>query len=961
MAGQSRTPAHLITERTSSRRALDRHDGSSNHSEVGLRRQQSIRFTGPQARSRRELEPRMSDAETSTSFTYERLSATGKSDSRRTDSTFSDTYKVLQESQLQQRNIPSSKRHYTSESHGSSVHPPRGKLRKSKSMFAPSDFPQISHGHGVMSEHSRAAVPHSSYEALDKENKPSPNSATSALRAPKSMSFLRNRRENPSSQGSVYIDSELMMPFSKYMSPDPLQSRPRISSRPSLFFRSKTKRSESTMALRKSMRDCSNNTGLSSAFSGDSLYVPKNGSSLRSTARKVSKSFKNKIKGLFGRKSSEIGSLDQDISPQETENESICQTDMPMVREEASMSRGPSRLASLHPVPPCQQPRSRQGSLEQTEPDHSLVNEDKSRVTSWTDSVTETIGSQPRAADWDRQRLSVITENGMHGPSPQKDGQEAFSANSRLVVDSQRIYSALMKRASEATAEEAGGRLSSLDEFRSSGKPPLRTSSVDQAVSAKWSPPTIRCVQEEDDVFQDSKEGVQGDPPGEKGQPEQQGAIDDSLSSRVISGAKSSTSSRQDSDRVKPMSNRNSVFFASPSNHLFRTTSPFRRVLQENMRSSQENERVQSPETEPRYMGSLSSIMLPSRRPSTTASERNELGPYAESVYSSTTDDKPEIKKTLPLVERFPDPPRTHVREETVIDDSPDDLDDWTNHRVASNASSVEWKKVLSAKASGQEGRDTLRRVDTKIPSVPGHRREATEIDSPMEGIQEPDHNKTPSHIVQLQKTSSSTQSHSSRHAISLSPSRKDHQSEFPFPRDLAKLPPPPVPWKKDLHPAPSLPYIKGSEAKGEMWGYGEAMPLSASMGTVNSPESPKRDEAMRKRRARAHAARESPSTKSSPGLTAAVEKQFGKPGSRGQRSNWNRMEGSPSPSTIWARPGLHEKMTSENRLSGSDLSPGSLGSKQMVDTFLNSRKRGMLGSRLSTEGDSESSPGAFI
>ncbi|KAK4032184.1 hypothetical protein C8A01DRAFT_41379, partial [Parachaetomium inaequale] len=131
---------------------------------------------------------------------------------------------------------------------------------------------------------------------------------------------------------------------------------------------------------------------------------------------------------------------------------------------------------------------------------------DGSSLTSWAHSGPSTLTSQEQQQwrEWEKQRLSVIRENGAHVPSPSirrrvlgsglfqpPDGGTENPVAPRPMVDSQRIYSALVKRMQAMNTEVAQGL-----EDRSEGLDSERSALVDEDGERKSSetPDTIRRV-----------------------------------------------------------------------------------------------------------------------------------------------------------------------------------------------------------------------------------------------------------------------------------------------------------------------------------------------------------------------------------------------------------------------------------------------------------------------------------
>lgn len=658
----------------------------------GLKRQKSIRFAGPGARPRRNLASRATDQQFSLSHSVSKLSMTDttvlhprahSSFSRNRDSSFT----LASESPL----------HSLATKHGGlaadddagplSYSQSYRQVRKSRSMFTSSDqFDSMFRDGGANEPQVQAPPPRSRYAALNKENEPTPTpiSNTPSLRAPKSTSFLRSRRDQSSSKSDNRPDSNLAVQLARGKFKEQAEGdQSRLKSQPSYFFRSKARRTESSLGLRKSLRYSSNNSAaLSSAFSGDSLNVPKGGS-LRKTARKVSSTIKTKFKGIFGRKTSENSTLARDF-----DDESSFNIPIPSASEEPSISRGPSRIASLQAMQPCQQIKSCEGSIESCDEEEKQSVDERSRVTSWTDSVTNTVASQSACSEWERQRLSVIKENGMHFSSPAINRtavNRGVMVGMSAPVDSQQVYTALMQRANEIQQREDQARTQSIEEIRSHGIAPPRSSSVDQIETFPASPPTIRCVDSNDrDVFKDKnstpREGLphstsrsnssdcdqrDRDTPADyykrpESPPRPVFAAEDAPSEWQSSNDMEHHQKWADYERSRIV-NRSSAFFSSPANHFFRAQSPFRRALQENMKAVL-NPQCGNTIGETGYLGSLSDISLPSRHTSIAGSDTVGKQGDDESVYSTNEDGEeyPRGRDSGYLVDRFPKPPLSH-------------------------------------------------------------------------------------------------------------------------------------------------------------------------------------------------------------------------------------------------------------------------------------------------------------
>ncbi|KAI1206713.1 uncharacterized protein F4807DRAFT_437984, partial [Annulohypoxylon truncatum] len=535
--------------------------------------------------------------------------------------------------------------------------------------------------------------------------------------------------------------------------------------------------------IRKSMRDVSNDTILING------KIPKDGS-LRNRARKVSHNFKHKLKSLF---SLVKGDSDKEVfPPQQIEASKSHVTDDDYMRinefqfdsrsDEAAISRVPSGVPSLHAVPSHQQLRSRQGSVESLRSERRASDE-RSRVTSWSNSDTNTINTlSSRKGEWERQRLSVIKENGMHvsSSSARYPGVAAHVTNTNnsphsipppipiqpATVNSQRIYSALMKRLSDTSKHSKGNELKrkkTVDNLITAAAVPPRGSSQHHEGRGPNSPATIRYVVSDGLSNTSSTRTIERKPvansrrvkaePSESPSPVGTSSTKPGIpsSASMLLGDEASKSLNTDGWKspiprieeptppARALSTRSSAFFASPTCHLFRTRSPYRRALQDSIKAESQNTHLRSPECNP-WMRSLTS--LPIRCPSTCDTELDMKMQYAESVYSST-DDLGTGSSTDPsnVADKFPKPPNNVHGDATIFLSPPvyrPTPPSLAKHRVTSSTSSVEWKTWLSANVSKLEGTGTPDRTESGVleytiprtaPTRPsGHIREKAQI-----------------------------------------------------------------------------------------------------------------------------------------------------------------------------------------------------------------------------------------
>jgi hypothetical protein len=666
----------------------------------------------------------------------------------------------------------SSDERYTAEDDIASVPSSYRRLRKSKSMFT---------NHTAEPSH-KDSGPH--HPSASTNQLPSPaNSRSQAprsdenippqLKTPRSMTFLRDIRSN---FGTVFRTDDTGAATPRTDGVYENKERPStLRNKSSRFLRPKVPPAD--RGLRKSMREASN--GTISTF--DKTAKDR---SLRYKARKVSRGFKHKLKNLFGLAR---GHGDEPTVPQQhieaqrphifglDELEDDTEYEVPdLTTDEGARSYIISRMPSLHVVPSSQKLRSRQGSIESIRGEQQ-VSDERSRVTSWSNSDTNTTTSvNSGRAEREKKRLSVIKENGTHVCSSSAQFPTVFEQASSSTAslrpppkvlpvstsaDGPRIYSALMKRTSQSKQSQASEleRKSSVDDFMKAGTVPQRKSSLRPRRLGGSIGSTIRYVAPESESESESSEATKSSHMGDVGRngsptatglrhplctatrPTQENLSRPSTS-RIYTNAK--VAEHRDSDTKfqltaaesdtpglgQPLSSRSSAFFGSPTRHLFRTQSPFRRALQDRIQTEANEEPKDPPDINP-WMRSLSN--LPIRRPSLCGSDRDIKICYTESVYSTNTDDYPARKPSLASpVNDFPGAPAIHG-EATIFADSSGLTGSSSlprKQRVSSSSSSVEWKTWLSSNVSkleesttAQTGNDGLK-YDLSSAYVTGNR-----------------------------------------------------------------------------------------------------------------------------------------------------------------------------------------------------------------------------------------------
>ena len=622
---------------------------------------------------------------------------------------------------------------------------PFRKLRKSKSMGA-SSTASLSQNH--FPESTRPPYKgFSSYTlrrqaSLDTENH-HPLNFANKLRAPKSMSFLKSRH-GAQIRKFTQQQNDLAVEMAQEMFRETAQQQQQLKSYGSRLFRSRNKHSDMSYESRASLRTSSyNSSTLPPSFTSTNLSTSKG--AFKSKARNVSASWKNKLKKLFHFPKKDSGSqksLSDGVITTEphrdSEDSAVASFSEPNAHPVSivyPVERVPCRIPSVHSIPPQAQLRSRQCSVESLRSNQHP--RDDHRATSWSTAPgPDTTEAVEPAQEWENgHRLSVIKENGGYArspnaPKPFKNPGENWGHNVSKnvnavadgpgrIVDSERVYSALMKR----EREKRKTRSSTEEAYLIQG-PQLSGSTTTEDLHE--SPSTIRCVNPDDDVFVDHHEA-------EENSQSRQSTIKGSQASSTGSVVRRSHASLQ------PLSVRHSAFFGSPDSHLFRTASPYRRSLQEAMNAAET-----SWAAELNYMPSMSDLSLPVRCPSPQNSDY-DAHDYTSSVYSSRSSlaarqELPNIA-TSQIITPSPSQSSSPYGNATIFVNQRTPQPNQGLDRVLSNASSVEWKSWLSSKMASleetkQSSSDTLGPNTDKVdelgmPKGAHHVREGAETDSP--------------------------------------------------------------------------------------------------------------------------------------------------------------------------------------------------------------------------------------
>ncbi|KAG5792272.1 hypothetical protein H9Q69_008669 [Fusarium xylarioides] len=962
-----RDPASFYPDRSDGtgsviRHSLERTDSAlSGHGSSNIARKKSVRFTGPLAHPRRNFASRANGGRDSPTKATSAIHAFGNANAR-PSSTLSfhnerpDNFSLTRR-YLETLQPPDSC--YHPEEDAASMAASYKKVRKSRSMVTSSHAETGTISSKTWSARTRQppTVPRRLPTNSENEQLKAAMPPNASLRASTSMSFLKTRRRLAASRSSSRADDyDLAVQLAREKFRQLQEQDAKKSQSPLL--RPKHTQSESS-PFRKSMRNSSNNTAVSAL----STISSSKQRGIRKTARKVSHGLRSRLRGLFGRgKSSEDSDQhehEQVAAEKDSDAESCLHIGDAESTEEASMFQVTSHVPSLHDVPSNQQLRSRKGSVESFGDSDQHIPDDKSRVTSWTNSMTNTVTSHGTLGDWERQRLSVIRENGTHIPSSARSieylEQQTRDMIADMSVDSERVYSALMERLAR---KEPTDRVLQSQPGSVKSRATNTGDSDGQSINRQWDCSTIRCVRPDDNIFRDNRDHSarssssatevpehenKHQPQAGNTPPVEHTAALDWSDDRTNSESEHTSVLLQGLEPHRTITQRSSAFFASPSCQSFRSPSPYRRAL----RASQMNSEDEQGDFQgSRYLHSLSTLCLPTRQDSSPSSGKDLQVGDAESVYSCAGDDANPVHSASE---------NTRGQNETCIyndpvppPEIPARLSYRQHQRDTSTASSVEWKTWLSSKVSQLEAplTPTKREKWSDVLPTLGHVRENASIGS------------TPEHFTPTKDgaTNRSPLSNVKGNAQTFqgggSPTRSTRQVLIGYDENAApsykantytKERPPSIPPRSTLRAVPSLPSV-GSRGYIPDTGLVKEMPRMRSLNTIGRLNSTP-EESINKRRSRTRVTgwQGSP-TKSSPGVRAQPP-TTGSPALRGDF-------------------GLKYPLRSQTR----ERQPGdtmrdresdaqAMGSKTMVDLFLSSRRNQGDG-RSSGFG---SSPAAFL
>jgi hypothetical protein len=678
------------------------------------------------------------------------------------------------------------------------------------------------------------------------------------LRAPKSMSFLRTCRAGSiiSRGGSVDVVSEFGGSpggAGSQLRPSPPHSVTQTSS----FFRYRSKRPDAPM--RKSLRQTSSNSEPASITSmrASTIIVHKESGSLRRKAREVSKSLKTRFKSLLNlsRHTQEnAGTPFQHIDAQRTHvfdgfdsalSSRGGNSEYEYNENGSCIHRVSSQVPYLHDIPSSQMLKSVQGSVESL---HGEKPDDKSMVTSWTSCGPGTLVSQtPGHGDWERQRLSVIRESGSHAASPSlrrlgplsvANTCQATSAQhqhgqltpTHSPIDSQRVYSALMKRMNETR------QLANIVEQQRKSSDGAQAPSCERkqcqtlGLKTLYTPRMLQCdgQQEEAEIRNPwalptkEQEAVLPKRRPRSNSLEFSGSCENPIKNgEAVQNFRLPVPALQPSS-AKSIAHRSSAFFGSPDRHLFRTESPYRRALQETIQAHVPVKRIPSSS-----LNSKADGLQSSGRESHDEMNEEPRKAYSDSLYSCTTDEEHQgVKKDEGvMLDGFSESPSRFAATSNVLSPACPLI----TPRVVSNVSSLDWKTSLASAVAKQEmspavalsGHDTAPMKSCGSPNVikrygRGHVREGAQIDTedgppfaaPAVPVRRPPRPAAALSIIEpnVVKTSPSQQSIKrstsvlgARYAENEKPNLRIEESQV-----LQKSPlPPPIPPRSASRPGP--------------------------------------------------------------------------------------------------------------------------------------------------------------
>ncbi|KAK4187263.1 hypothetical protein QBC35DRAFT_499168 [Podospora australis] len=722
------------------------------------------------------------------------------------------------------------------------------------------------------------------------------------------MSFLKNRhilRSGSSTDHDTSMRPPTVSEVSDSHEDDSYVVQQRSDSKQSALSGLRGARGEPGM--RKSLRSsCSSIEGRESPAISSTALPGKQDGGFKVKARKVSRSVKTKLKSFFTLSKSE--DVPSSIPCQHVEAKKSHVSEgfgtFRSFESQVDDACGPihnvqTKVPSLQIVP-SDLIRSNKGSVEslRSERDRDRererkVSDDKTSFTSWTNSGPSTLTSQQQQqwSEWEAQRLSTIKENGPHAPSsslrrmplqtnlfepPDDEDQNTPPAMSNVKIDSQRVYSALMKRMKVLNAQVA----------QTMEQPQITvetTEVVERMVTAKsedMTPGTARRpgAGQQRFALSDTADTPTRPSKGPRAADEQSSEIKvvgntghgymarakreakDICAAFKIGGSRAGSMGTANPIHAMPepsgkdglplfapstepahvaaektAQDSKSPLFGSSGSHTFRTESPYRRALR---RSMEEEQKVWSQQHLASQLQALKDDADAHDDTGESGSDSGKDLDYSESVYST---DEIEAAGRGTDVARGQGS-RGWKAANRQSTETPATYQPKGYHRETSSASSVDWKTWLSANIAKLDSSPPLPKppseVEYALPTMPnnfsgGHVREAAQIYG-----DEDDYLELPTRKPTLPTTPLTPVE---PNVVKIQPAQRSVKRNSP-PSGGRTLPendipggPPPIPIKSALRPSP----LKISRPN-----------TGRSITT--------------------------PSITSSPGLTAAVQRQFG-------------------------------------------------------------------------------------
>ncbi|KAK1768673.1 hypothetical protein QBC33DRAFT_448506 [Phialemonium atrogriseum] len=728
-----------------------------------------------------------------------------------------------------------------------------------------------------------------------------------ALRTPKSMSFL-----NPHRRGEASLISRKVNRDTSHSLEDGQQDHAQFQSLDSKSLISRGPNpGRAEFGMRRSLRSSSSNSGMPPPTRMPSIKVSSE-DGLKTRARNASRTLKTRLRKFFtlSKTEEETGFPEQHIQsrkthasePTRSRNSSASQEGTWPRHVGGSIHNVASAVPSFHHLHPSAHFNSRNGSMEDlTSERQRIPSDDKSRVTSWTGSSASTLTSQQRreSCEGEEHQLSIIKESDSQPlpPSNRRPGfgnhqlqsQESFTGQPippGPTVDSQRIYSALIKR------------------LHDTKQLPLANPNHAEIPDGSTEAPKRGSYMAYPEASGDGKYPI----PPAKLAPCPDGP--------------------QPSGRT--ISDRRSAFFGSPDSHLFRTASPYRRALQKSM-----EQMVEATSHGPHVVGSDSSDT--STQIHRTVPKAPDEAAYSESMYSCVTGEDgantSQVWMTLPSELREP----PSIMGDASISPDPPVTYRPTEYRVVSSVSSVDWKTWLSANVAKLEPSSSpsrLSEVEFASPTMQtsfgrGHVRESAQI----EGDEDVEDEELSVPATRRFTLPISPLAVVEPNVVKVSTYQRSVKT-IPLPEagSTAEKDDPNYTWEQYKAPNPGAP---------------QTTPVSVNHTPKGSPAPLPGHTKLRRRRgqttfcgpaASSWRSPLAPSIASSPGLTAAVERQFGSLAQLGERrrgSGENKENEAVCGDMGGGGAGLFG--------SGEDVR--AMGSKRMVDLFLSSRRRRVVGS----------------